>query len=559
MRTNVMLVLAMAALLVAGCGGSQAADPTAIARQVEEAVSATLSARPPSPELEPTIVPIATQTPKATATPLPKPTATPRPTQATPLGHFSNPAAVGDVLTVSAPPDRADPMAVMRYSLLDAVRGSKADTLASQELDRYSYQKPIQGQEYIGALVKLELLKYEETSIQYLWPGWHLRLRLEEGGSFIYAVNGLTEFAVGYPPLEGEGWVFFLIKEGTQPYLYAQPFIEIMEAGALGSLNWGAYFRLPTEATTGRAIAATNTPSPRPTIVVETSSELGPAATQATPSEAVLQEIGNEVQTKHFGLTVRGQPERTKVLVGSHLEEEAKGVYLVVPVRWRNTSQISRYYDIQGPWLCIPDPEDFFGCVSEDVFATSAYHDTQGLYPSGVDSKIASHASADDWVVFDIREDLASPFLRVYHDDLNSEIVAEIPLTASTLVDPTPIPTEQRSQPSPTIAQVTSNPACPHAGCQITYPGLSNQRITGIVPFRGTADIPDLEYYKLEYRAAGTEDWLFLVRIDGSVANGELMEWHTYTVPPGDYEVRLVVVDIRGNYPEPCIVRVTVY
>ena len=66
-------------------------------------------------------------------------------------------------------------------------------------------------------------------------------------------------------------------------------------------------------------------------------------------------------------------------------------------------------------------------------------------------------------------------------------------------------------------------------------------------------------YYKFEYRPVGEEAWRFLVRFDQPIAKGTLMEWHTYTVPRGEYELRLTVVDRSGNYPEPCVVKVRVY
>jgi len=93
---------------------------------------------------------------------------------------------------------------------------------------------------------------------------------------------------------------------------------------------------------------------------------------------------------------------------------------------------------------------------------------------------------------------------------------------------------------------------CPAPGVQITYPPAGSE-IRGWVDFRGTADIPNFSSYKIEYRPSGTEDWIFLLRKDNPVIDdGELFVWHTGTVTPGLYDVRLTVVDETGNYPEPC-------
>jgi hypothetical protein len=118
---------------------------------------------------------------------------------------------------------------------------------------------------------------------------------------------------------------------------------------------------------------------------------------------------------------------REKALLGQHVQEEAEGIYLIVPVRWRNTSLIPRYNFIHKPWTCIIVPTSFSGCESYDVFATSAYYDTQGQYFSQ-ERKLAPGETVEGWLVFDIPEDLTSPVLRIYFDSLGSQVVAEVPL-----------------------------------------------------------------------------------------------------------------------------------
>ena len=62
---------------------------------------------------------------------------------------------------------------------------------------------------------------------------------------------------------------------------------------------------------------------------------------------------------------------------------------------------------------------------------------------------------------------------------------------------------------------------------------------------------------RFEFRVPGGE-WSFVERHDAPVAGGALGSWNTGTVPAGEYELRLIVVDISGNYPEPCTVRLIV-
>jgi hypothetical protein len=39
---------------------------------------------------------------------------------------------------------------------------------------------------------------------------------------------------------------------------------------------------------------------------------------------------------------------------------------------------------------------------------------------------------------------------------------------------------------------------------------------------------------------------------------GVLGSWNSDTVPPGEYEFRVVVVDLTGNFPDPCAIRLLV-
>ena len=121
---------------------------------------------------------------------------------------------------------------------------------------------------------------------------------------------------------------------------------------------------------------------------------------------------------------------------------------------------------------------------------------------------------------------------------------------------PTATPKPTRPQPpTPTPAPPAN---CPDPRSMITSP-VNGATIRGIVPFMGTAYLDNLQYYKFEYRPLGAPDWQFLTQFDYTwVEDDKLMDWHTYTVAPSTYDVRLIVVDMSGNYPPPCEIRVTV-
>ena len=74
----------------------------------------------------------------------------------------------------------------------------------------------------------------------------------------------------------------------------------------------------------------------------------------------------------------------------------------------------------------------------------------------------------------------------------------------------------------------------------------------------GTANIPNMQYYKLEFRPAGSSAEFSYITGQKHPANGLLGIWDTSPLPDGAYTLRLVVVDNTGNYPPPCAVTVHV-
>jgi hypothetical protein len=153
------------------------------------------------------------------------------------------------------------------------------------------------------------------------------------------------------------------------------------------------------------------------------------------------------------------------------------------------------------------------------------------------------------------------------------------PLAASTLtatpppatITPTATATKERptSQARPTFTTEASTtatplvrpPACPNPNVRITSPG-ENQGVQGNVPIRGTANIPNFQYYKIEVGPGSNpkdQEWTVVGQLHQSaVAGGVLETFNSGAYPAGTYTLRLVVVDQTGNYPEPCRVTITV-
>jgi LysM repeat protein len=112
---------------------------------------------------------------------------------------------------------------------------------------------------------------------------------------------------------------------------------------------------------------------------------------------------------------------------------------------------------------------------------------------------------------------------------------------------PTPTPTPQVAVCSPQV--------------NITEPTVNAELDgSGITFVRGTAAIDNFWYYKLEFAyGEWPTEWSLIEDLHFEpVVSGYLGDWKTGALPEGVYQLRLVVVDGTGNYPEPCQVQVNI-
>jgi hypothetical protein len=84
------------------------------------------------------------------------------------------------------------------------------------------------------------------------------------------------------------------------------------------------------------------------------------------------------------------------------------------------------------------------------------------------------------------------------------------------------------------------------------------ETVSGVVKVEGTADIPDFGFYKYEIARPGDSIWLSLNAGDSPVRDGVLGEWITDMLPEGDYMLRLVVTDNKGQTLPACVIQVRV-
>lgn len=115
------------------------------------------------------------------------------------------------------------------------------------------------------------------------------------------------------------------------------------------------------------------------------------------------------------------------------------------------------------------------------------------------------------------------------------------------------------------LTQIAGQPqaAQPNAaGCtpgqlELTFPEAGDE-IKGVVELTGTVNIPNFGFYKYEIAPSGSDSWATIAAGRVAVIQGSLGRWDTTALTPGDYQLRLVVVDNQGTILTPCIVPVQV-
>jgi len=132
---------------------------------------------------------------------------------------------------------------------------------------------------------------------------------------------------------------------------------------------------------------------------------------------------------------------------------------------------------------------------------------------------------------------------------------------------PSPSPTRRPTidwKPTAAAPAVTATPqappaSCPTAGVQITQPGQGAQ-VSGRVDIRGTANIGGFDFYKVELGLGeNPARWTSISDVHHNPVNDGLLDvLDVSSLPAGTYSIRLVVVDITGNFPPPCEVRLVV-
>lgn len=91
----------------------------------------------------------------------------------------------------------------------------------------------------------------------------------------------------------------------------------------------------------------------------------------------------------------------------------------------------------------------------------------------------------------------------------------------------------------------------------ISFPEAGDE-VKGAIELIGTVSIPNFGFYKYEVAPAASDTWATIAAGRAVVVDGPLGRWDTTALTPGDYQLRLVVVDNQGTILPACIVPVRV-
>jgi hypothetical protein len=141
----------------------------------------------------------------------------------------------------------------------------------------------------------------------------------------------------------------------------------------------------------------------------------------------------------------------------------------------------------------------------------------------------------------------ASAFIATPTIDLLATPTGTISAALATQLALTPLP-------EPTLGNTSG---CDPKSLIITAPKPGSE-VSGTVDLVGTVQIPDFGFYKYEVAPLNSDAWATIAATTTPVPNGLLGHWDTTSLTPGDYQLRLVVVNTQGQSLTPCIIPIRV-
>jgi hypothetical protein len=105
---------------------------------------------------------------------------------------------------------------------------------------------------------------------------------------------------------------------------------------------------------------------------------------------------------------------------------------------------------------------------------------------------------------------------------------------------------------------VEANGGCSPGVLDWTYP-TQGESVYGIVKLKGTANLANMGFFKYEFREAGSDTWVTIAAQNGQIDDQEFEgSWNTQVLVPGDYLLRLVMMDNENQNLPACEIAVRV-
>jgi hypothetical protein len=104
---------------------------------------------------------------------------------------------------------------------------------------------------------------------------------------------------------------------------------------------------------------------------------------------------------------------------------------------------------------------------------------------------------------------------------------------------------------------VVNAEGCIPGQIDLTFP-QPGEEIRGAIELIGTVNIVNFGFYKYEVAPSGSDTWATISAGRSVVNDGPLGRWDTTALTPGDYQLRLVVIDNQGEILPACLVPVRI-
>jgi hypothetical protein len=92
---------------------------------------------------------------------------------------------------------------------------------------------------------------------------------------------------------------------------------------------------------------------------------------------------------------------------------------------------------------------------------------------------------------------------------------------------------------------------------EITSP-RPNSEVSGIVTLVGTVNLPNFGFYKYEVSLRGSEAWTTISASSETHNNEDLGDLNTSILTPGDYLLRVVVLDNATQVIGTCVISIRI-